>query len=64
MLPFAPDVHLSVKKNTPETVTPDVFDEDGDPLTITSAAPSADHGTVTVRRPQLHLHAEHRLPRA
>ena len=45
--PFAPDVNLGVKKNTPQTVTPDVFDEDGDPLTITSATPSADHGTVT-----------------
>jgi hypothetical protein len=48
--PFAPDVNLGVKKNTPQTFSPAVFDEDGDPLTITSATPSADHGTVNVLR--------------
>jgi len=45
--PVAPDESLSVKKNTPGTVSPAIFDPDGDEVSITSSAPIAAHGTVT-----------------
>src|SRR5687768_13426648 len=47
--PVAVDDSLTTKENTPGTVFPlsNDTDADGDTLTITSAAPSAAHGTVS-----------------
>ena len=45
--PVPIDGNWKTKKNTPVTDFPAWNDPDGDPITITSAAPSAAHGTAT-----------------